>query len=316
MRTILTAAVVAMVAMGCGVDKAESFRNGVPKASTVKMTLPGQERQPLTSTGTREDGLEGDTSAFYGFTRGVTVFVNGGVGSVLNLVERITQYPATSVNGTTAVWGPHTDPLSPNTWKLTVTANATNDFSYVLQGKGKTEADSAYRVILSGSHLSTGQITGSGSFLLDFDQASQLPEHDSAVGTAQVTYSRISLTDPVQIDAAFDNVRDGDTGQLVDALYRFRQQPGQGGSLEFQLNKNFATGPAIEVLTVRSRWTEQGAGRADVRATGGDLTGTATVNECWDTNFASRFIDISWAPSQNYGQASVCAFATAEYASL
>lgn len=317
MRKLLTAATMAMLATACGVDKGEAFRKGVPRADTVKMNLPGSNQALSSAKGTRTDGLEGDTAEFYGFTRAVTVMVNGGVGFVLVLVEKIVENPPTSVTGNVAVWGPHTDPLSPNTWKLTVTQNAPNDFSYVLEGKGKTEADSAFRAVLSGSHVSTGQHLGRGSFLIDWEQAGQLPEHDANVGSVQITYSRISATDPVQIDAAFDNVRDGETGQLVDALYRFRQQAGQGGSLEFQMNKNFVAGAGIEVLTIRSRWTDQGAGRSDVRGAGGDLgTVQAMVNQCWDAAFAARYLAVSYAPAQNYGQESACAFSTAEYASL
>lgn len=315
MKTILAAMAVVLTS-ACGVDKAEAFRQGFPRADEVAINLPGANKQALTSSSTRRDRLEGDLSVFYGFTRGVTVMVNGGALAVLNLVEEITEYPATTVTQDSATWGPHTNALSPNTWKFTVTRLAPNQYSYGLSGKGKNEADSAYRIVLSGQHTSTGHKLGNGSFLIDWDVAAQLPEHDRNVGTAQFTYSKLTAGGAAQLDTQFDNVRDQDTNQLVDALYRYREEPTNGGSLEFQLDKDFVPGASIEVLTVRSRWQQTGAGRADIKLQGGDLASPATVNECWDSNFASRFLNASYDPSKNYGAETVCAFNSAQYASL
>jgi len=46
------------------------------------------------------------------------------------------------------------------------------------------------------------------------------------------------------------------------------------------------------------------------------VTSPVTIAECWDAGFASRFLNASYAPSTSYGTESLCAFATAEYASL
>ncbi|MBL9038873.1 MAG: hypothetical protein JNG84_10185 [Archangium sp.] len=281
----------------------------------MRLNVPTSAKSPLTGTSTRRDGLDGDPAFFYGITRGVTVVVNTSVAAVLSLVSTIVSYPATSITGNVAVWGPHTDALSPNTWKLTVTQSAPNQHSYVLEGKGKTEADSAYRVILSGSHVSTGVKLGSGSFLIDWDKAQQLPEHDTAVGTATVTYSRTSTSDTTTVGVQFTKVRDGETGQLVDATYAYEEVPNNGGSFDFSQNKNLVPGAAIEVLTVRSRWLQSGAGRSDVKVVGGDVAGgEATANECWDSSFLSRFFTLSFDATKNYGQSSACVFSTAEYA--
>jgi hypothetical protein len=268
----------------------------------------------LTGNAQRRDGLEGETAKFYSFTRGVTTTVNGSVVWALTLVERITDYQATTVTADTAVWGPHTDPLSPNTWKFTVTRRAANDYAYQLEGKGKTEADSAFRVVLSGTHTSAGPQLGNGTLLLNWQAASTLPEHDIMVGSGTYTYSRPAAGSATTIDATFSQVRDGDSGQLVDATYHFAQTPGQGGSLEFGMNKDLTGTSALELLSVRSRWQETGAGRSDVRVSGVDLATAATATECWDTNFASRYLVVSYDPAQAWGTASVCAFNTAEYA--
>lgn len=307
-------ATTALLACACGLDPAtEAFRDGFPRAETVKLTVPGSSSaQPLTSTPQRRDALEGDTAQFYAFTRGVTVTVNGGLVATLSLVERITDSPATTTTPDMAIWGPHTEPLSPNTWRFTVTRRAPNDYAYQLEGKGKTEPDSAFRVVLSGTHAPAGRLYGNGSLKIDWQAASTLPEHDANTGSVSATYSRAAAGAPTQVEATFSQVKND--SQLVDATYHFTQTPGQGGSLEFQMNKDITATPAVEVLSVRSRWLDSGAGRSDVRVSGGDLTSPATANECWDATFASRFFVTTWDPSQTWGASSVCAFASPEYA--
>lgn len=318
MKKLLLGAIslVLMTATACGADRAEEFRQGIPRAETVALVLPARTSQPLSGEGTRRDGLEGQTSDFYRLTREVTVFVNGGTAAVLNLVARITTYPATTVANDSAVWGPHTDPLSPNTWKLTVSRTAPNTYSYRLEGKAKTEADSAYRAVLSGSHLAQGENLGAGRFTIDWNLAHQLPEHGVHVGMANVTYSRPSLAGTTQVDAQFNQVNDARTGALLDASYRYASTPGQGGAFEFQSLSDLVTGAALETGNIKSRWQESGAGRADVQVTGGDVSSPVTINECWDSSFASRYLHTSFSPALNYGAESVCAFATAEYSSL
>ncbi|MGA9525502.1 MAG: hypothetical protein WBV82_28845, partial [Myxococcaceae bacterium] len=106
----------------CGAGLGDPFRAGFPTAATVKLEMPENARvqQNLDGTGTARQELQGETSDFYRLTRGVTVGVNAGVAIALGLVEAITDHPASSVNGTTAVWGPHTGDLSPITWRFSV----------------------------------------------------------------------------------------------------------------------------------------------------------------------------------------------------
>lgn len=315
MTRLMLGAMLVLVS-ACGGDKADEFRNGIPRAGDVAMKVPGSRGQPLSSTGTRRDGLEGQTSDFYKLTREVTVFVNAGTAATLMLVEKIVQYPATTTGTDSAVWGPHTEALSPNTWKLTVQRTAPDAYTYALEGKGKTEADSAYRVVLSGSHVNLGSNLGTGTFLIDWDLNRQLPEHADNYGTAEVTYSRTAAGAPVQIDVQFVQVRHGSSGPLADAQYRYTSTPNQGGVFQFEVQKDFVTGPGIETGKIKSRWLESGAGRSDAQVSGGDVASMVTVNDCWDSGFLSRYQNASYAPSLNYGAESVCAFGTAEYPSL
>ncbi|MFZ5470719.1 MAG: hypothetical protein ACOZIN_14905 [Myxococcota bacterium] len=322
--TRILAVATAVLMTACGVDRADTFRKGVPQAKDVAVNVPSSSGQALSS---RQDGLEGERAGFYTLTRGVTVVINAGTVAVLGLVKAIVNNPPTSVRENTAVWGPHTDALSPNTYKFTVIKNAENDYSYTLEGKGKNAGDDAYVVILSGAHKVAADAAGNpqenygnGTFLLDWDAAATLPEHGKEIGSAEFTYSRLSASADIRIDVEFKQVKDEETGSRVDASYRYLSTPAAGGSFDFKIIKNLDNDPAkpaLEVATIRSRWTQQGAGRADVKAVGGDIpSGGATASECWDENFASRYVNASFAPSLNYGVESVCAFATAEYSSL
>lgn len=312
----LTTAALAVILAGCGFGTGSEFKSGVPSAKEVELTLPQKSGSALSGEGTRKDGLEGDIATFYQVTRGVTVMVNGATVAVLGLVKAITNETPTTETQDQAVWGPHTDPLSPNTWRLTVNKVRAGEYTYALEGRGKNEADTAFRTVLSGSHQHLGNNLGTGSFLLDFNVAKTLPEHDQNVGSVTVTYSRQTATSQVSIEAVFSQVRDNETGQLVDANYLYHATPGSGGNFEFTLKKNLVAGALIETATINSRWQETGAGRADVRARNGDLPNEVTASECWDSNFASRYMLTSYDPSANYGQASACAFQTAQFSTL
>jgi hypothetical protein len=314
---------------GCGQVQEDEFRDGLPSKQMVEVKAPGgSSSQRLESTEVSAFA-PGDTSDFYRLTRGATVVVNGGTAAVLNLIEEITEHPPTSLNGDTAVWGPHTDALSPNTWKLSVTQTAEHAYSYKLEGKAKTAGDSAFKVILSGTHTIATDAQGnrlrdfgSGTLKLDWDAAQTLPEHDQNVGTADIRYSRVSAQAAATVEADFRNVKDDERpGTRVNADYRYKETPGTGGEFDFAIDKNLdkdPNRPAIEHLTIKSRWGQSGAGRAEVKVSGGDVGATpATVSECWDANFASQYLDISFAPTYGYGSVSACgAFSTPVYSSL
>jgi hypothetical protein len=336
MKLGLVLGVALTTTVGCGKgDDGDTYRDGVPYHEDVTLAFPGgsaAQQSALTADGTAatQGALLGEQAEFYRLTRGITVIVNTGTASVLGLIKTITEYPPTSVDkaADTAVWGPYTDALSPNTWRLTVNRIAQGQFHYVFAAKAKTAPDTAYVNVLVGNHNLADPMAhrrdhlpayGSGNFVLDWDAAATLPEHDKNVGKAAFTYSRVSPTSEVDIDVAFTQVRDEDTGMLVDATYGYTAMPGNGGSFDFKLIKNMiTTTPALETITVHSRWLETGAGRSDTQFTGGDVPATgATANECWDSNFLSVYMTNSYGdPTKMWGAETACAFTPAVYSQL
>lgn len=335
-RLPLALAVAApLVAGACGrLDGGDEYRQGVPHHEDIAIVVPGGDAQTgaLTAEGVAvtQGALLGEQAELYRLTRNVTAVVNGGTIAVLALVRTITAFPPTDIGDDVAVWGPHTEPLSPNTWRLTVHRLARGQFQYALEAKPKTQPDSAYLTILSGHHNVAGTgaglrrranlpAYGSGDFDIDWDNARMLPEHDDNVGSAHFVYSRPAAGADTNIAVTFHQVMDKTAGMRVDAQYAFVATPDSGGSFQFTLTKNeIMTTAALETLTVRSRWQQTGAGRSDVKMVGGDLGASeATANECWDSNFASVYMTNSYGDAaKTWGVATSCdaAFPAPDYA--
>jgi len=338
-RLLLTLGLALVTTAGaCAKDDGDDFKNGVPQSQDVALVVPGAGSggSALTADGTTaiQGGLLGEQADFYKLTRDVTGVVNTATFSVLTLVKTVTNYPPTSVETDTAVWGPYTDPLSPNTWRLTVNRVAKGQFHYVLEGKAKTAGDTGYVTVLAGDHALADPAAhrrlnlpeyGHGNFLIDWNAAQTLPEHDDNVGTAAFTYSRDQATGNVAINVTFTQVKDRDkgkdTGMLIDAGYAYAAVPGMGGTFDFKLTKDFiTTTAALETMSIRSRWQESGAGRSDVMLTGGDLAtvpAPATASECWDSNFLSVYMTNSYGDATKlWGAETMCAFTPAMYSAL
>jgi hypothetical protein len=302
-------------------DDAESFREGLPSRDTVAVNTPG-----VSSAGSVQTlATEGQVSDLYKLTRGASAMVNGGTVFVLKMLEEITEHRPTSIDGDTAVWGPHTGALARNTWKLSVTRTGDHTFTYALEGKAKTADDSAYVTVLSGTHTAAVNEDGArrkhfgeGSFTVDWDAASTLPERDDNAGKGVFTYSREAPGAEASVVVKFIQVLDREhPGRRVDADYSFKATPGEGGELAFGVDQNMDANAALERLTVMSRWQPGGAGRSDVKLSGGDLgAGAFTVSECWDTNFISRYYAAAFpgAPAGYGVEAEDCAFTSAVYA--
>ncbi len=317
------------LAIGCrpAPEAASEFRNAVPRKETVAMIVPARAGQALTQAVTAErqaQPVRGATAELYQTTRGVSLMVNGGGAVVLGLVKAVTHYPPTNLTNNTAVWGPWTEALSPNTWKVTVNRVADHQYEYRFEGKPKTAADSAFVVVLSGTHIPALDADGDpvegfgrGSFTLDWDKAQTLPEHDKNVGKTSYTYSHMGPQQLVDVTAQFRQVQDDKTGKLVDVDYAYAQQPGGEGNLDFTFTAPGTMHPAPGKMAVKSRWQRSGAGRSDVTGSGGDLATPLHASECWDSNFSSSYLHADWDPTGAYGtEATDCVFATAVYSSL
>jgi hypothetical protein len=320
---------------GCHVVDGSAFEGSTPTSETVALVVPGggtaTATGALTDTGVRRSALLGEKADSYKFTVAISDLVNGATVAVLTLVHTVVEYPPTTVDGDTAVWGPYSEPLKANAWRLTVTRVEKHVFNWALDGKPKTADDSAFVTVLSGTHTrAVDQLNrairgfGSGNFSVDWNAAATLPDNDGNTGTATFTYSRLAPGAAVAVDVGFHGIKDDKTGEIFDAVYHYASTPGAGGDLKYGANQDYYPGPgptgtAKEALALHSRWLETGAGRTDIQVSGGDLTasaGTQTASECWDTGFASVYKVVTYDTTQDWGAESSCAFATADFVTL
>jgi hypothetical protein len=332
-RSPVVFSVTAMLALGGCRLVDDDWGGSTPTADNVALAVPASTGSALTaSDGTKRSALLGQQADSYTLTRAVTGIVNGATGVVLLLVKTIVSYPPTSVHGETAVWGPHSEPLDKNAWRLTVTRVEKHVFSWALDGKPKFADDSAFVTILSGMHTRAVdghgrpiENYGSGTFVVDWDMAQTLPDHDNAVGVATFTYSRVSPAAVTTIDVDFKGIKDDPPAtELYNALYRYTATPGAGGELKYAAKRDDYPDPhpsnsALEDFTIHSRWQETGTGRTDYELTGGDVAtapgimAPVTVSECWDVSFLSTYRNLSYDPTMSWGDEATCSFPTAAF---
>lgn len=275
------------------------LRRAIPTADQVKIELPESNARAV-----------GDLAEWYVATRNVTRTFNGGSAWVLILVHAIVQYPVTTVNGDTYTWGPWSDALDPAEYKLDVVDNLDGTYSYKLSGRSKTEALSQFEVVIDGfADPRLGDDKGNGSFTLDFDAGRRVNPIDAdpnARGSITAGYDFSARHLDLAIDSTDDN------GDPVIANYEYNRTLDGGGDMVFDVNGDAGGTSAQEHITLRSRWQSNGAGRADARLTGGDLTSAAIASECWSTSFRRTYYtdNVNFAPTE--GAVADCAFGTAD----
>ncbi len=301
LTTSLAALTLATSLVAC-IQKDETpteLRRAIPTAAHVKIELPEGNARAI-----------GDLAEWYVATRNVTRMFNGGSAWVLILVHAIIQYPVTSVDNNIYTWGPWSDALDPTEYKLDVVDNLDGTYSYQLSGRSKIDAGSSFEVVIDGladPRLGEGQ--GNGTFTLDFDASRRVNPIDSdpdARGTITAGYDLSAR----HLDLAIESV--DDTGAPVSANYEYNRTLDGGGDMVFAITGDAGGTSAQEQITLRSRWQSNGAGRADARLRGGDLTSPAIASECWSTSFRRTYYtdNVDFQPTE--GAVADCAFGTVD----
>ncbi len=242
----------------------------------------------------------GDPALTPGVSAVTTLIVNGSVALTLGVVAAIIKEEPASITDEKAVWGPLTQPLWLHTFQFTMTQKD-GLFSYVLERKSKSGGD-GFVAVLTGSH-NPKLANASGDFVLGaMDEG----------GRAEVSYQR-SRNGDVQLQIGF---RDQTKGS-PDSDYKFSQAVGGDGQFEFVVNSDFDRKSAkTERLAVKSRWHDDGSGRADVTIVGGDTQKEVRFTECWDKALArSHYADtVALFPAE--GAATDCTFSDASFSAL
>jgi hypothetical protein len=275
----------------------EGLARAIPTGNQVAINLPANANDALAL---------GELAEWYVATRGVTLTFNGGSAWVLGLIHAIVQYPVTTVDGDTYTWGPWTGALDPAEYKLDVKDVGDGTYEYVLSGRSKTTPGAGFEKIIDGfADPTAGHLKGNGEFTIDFDAGKRANPIDpgDARGLVGVTYDLTARHLDLTIKSTDDN------GAPVNAFYAYDEAADGSGDMVFDILGDAGGTPANEQVTLRSRWLQTGAGRADARLTGGDVGTGAIASECWDTAFRRVFYtdSVSFEPTE--GNVSSCAFA-------
>lgn len=285
-----------------------SFAEVLPSPEDVALSVPADANPSAL--------MLGETAKFYIETRHITRGVNGTVYAILSVLQDLVRLPPSEVGPDHAIWGPFTPALEPTTFMLTVhrEGQSETEFEYVyallVRPRTSTSPDDFVAVIQGGANpRSSDDLTGQGAFVLDWTTYAQLNPLAEFEGHMWVGYEHRRLQWR-SVEMAFEGMRERRDPQAepTDVLYRYLENADTSGEFQFAFSENIhdpsEDRPEKEIIQIRSRWDETGAGRADARVTGheiaADLANYAGLEqpyveatECWDDAFLRTFYNES-----------------------
>ena len=298
--TVASLAAVSLAACIQPQDDKHPIARAIPTAEEVQIKLP--DASPRTV---------GELSEWYVVTRDVTRMLNGGTAWVLIVVHAIVQYPPTSQDGNRYTWGPWADPLDPAEYKLDVTDVGDGTYDWALSGRSKIVAGAGFEVVISGNAVpSEPEGQGNGNFTIDFDASERVnPIDNNARGVVTINYDLAQR----HLDMAISTVENRDGVETpVDFEYTYDEAADRSGDMTLQAHADCEdAGPAAEDALIHSRWQNTGAGRSDIRLSGGDMgAAAATASQCWNTSVRTVYETFSLDATVEAGNEADCAFAT------
>src|SRR5262249_5684496 len=130
----------------------------------------------------------GDVALTYLITRTVAGVLNGSSALILGLAKTITDFPVTSVQGDTYIWGPWSEALKPGEYRMTVKLTSNGDYAWAIEGRAKATQD-PFKAVVSGVATPGHPHRGSGSFTFDCDVAHAIDPYGGCNDGGQVSVS-------------------------------------------------------------------------------------------------------------------------------
>lgn len=255
----------------------------------------------------------GEPSDYYAITREFTTNTNAGIGAVLQLVEAIASYPPTWSDADSIVrWGPWLDQATATYGQMWVQRLDDGAYDWAIEVRPEQAAEDAWTGVLAG-HVDAGatEQVSSGWFAMDLTAISSV---ESGTTTGELGCVYAIEEDSVVATIGFGDVSEG--GALpADGAYHYEQTRGAGGLMDLAVEGDIAEPPngSAETLIIRSRWLDDGQGRADAYVTGGDVGALVyTESDCWDQSHTTVFFENNFT-LETEGDPTRCAFAEPEF---
>lgn len=293
-------ALTVLALCGCGgnysVDDLE-YIAAVPKKAALSSNLSTSASGGWRRIDPGANAL-GQTSGLAAFTLGATTTFNGGLGFLLDIVERVVDtYPPSHRAPNARVWGPWAADRFPG-WTHTLTIardpQAPDHFVYQIT---IDNPHGVSVVLLQGEYFaSAGTIRhGAGNVALLVDQARSTLEANG-VSTAEfdaafpptmgnLTAGYDNHADPIMVTMTFS----GPSGPTPDGAYQFRLFSTGEGQMRFVSIDR----PSGNVFGVESHWRSDHAGYATAGIESGPNAGAHEV-DCWDAQLQIEYENQSW----------------------
>jgi hypothetical protein len=315
MRLTQVTLCTAMLALcGCSVQRqdASRFREPIPQASDVEVSGPeaaASDEPGATATTAGHDDepwAGGPWAKYYGFTRHVRDGVNTATAVILGGVWLVVHAEPSDLDDEQATWGPWTDSLSPASYRFRVVEVGEREYEYFLEGRPKSDSDAAWKAVLGGKGYGRRHSQhGDGHFRIDLDAAGALDPFEHQDDSGAVTIHHVLSTPDKSVSA--DVVPSEEEAWWSASSTRHADGAGTLRVSAFDdVDGSHAT--LLEDIVIDSRWRTDGAGRADVTISGGDVGDlVVTAVECWDTDFMRSYYSDSIDYEEGQGDESACA---------
>jgi hypothetical protein len=309
-------------------DDAEEYREAVPQREAVVVAGPETDDAAGASIASIASARRaqasgplkrGEYAKWYGFTRAVRGGVNVVTAWVLGSAWAIVNTEPSSLKDGEAIWGPYTDALEPVTYRFRVTRLGEGEYDYVLEGRPKqSSSDDAYLTVLSGHGFGKRRAEhGQGEFTIDLSAARRLDpfNHENDSGTVHIEHQLphdLARGDALPRTIIAEVTPDPDVNPESYVVKSIANEDGTGSlRVDAKSDVDDTKATQLEAVTVASRFRADGAGRADISITGGDIPadpGVVNAVECWGADFKRSYYEdsIGFAPLE--GEASACVY--------
>lgn len=295
----------------------EQYRSAIPKENQLAATAPKASIQALV----------GDPAMLPAGSEDIVLGINGSVEGIIKTMEHIVATEPTIYNSDTKefLWGPYPNDDGVGTVAAYIKDEGEGaDFRYgyaLLRGKDKDLANMSPVIWGGATPDPNTEDHGAGVTLWDFEanyafESANNPDFEKTPldrGRFVAVYGKGSNEKGEfgVVIAALRNFVPQDkpmnTPANLDYFYgRFKDSTNQVDFVDWEGNVDISDDPAktaAELLNVHLAFFNEGTGRGEATATGGDLAAgeTATIVECWDKSISQSYLSFTVSASGTPG---------------